>query len=134
MFWPGIIAMALLHQAFFVLNTVMPDVHDVHLTCPGNNSKTQARSCHQEVVRLSKSVMAAAAPTTGPAATADTLADAGAGQGAGGVDYTDHPAANGYLAGAELAVRLNLPALADHMLELAGGKPMVVMVVLVSFK
>eukprot|EP00775_Hariotina_reticulata_P006699 gene6699-6922_t len=85
------------------------------------NSKTQARSCHQEVVRLSKSVTAAPATPLGQANAGGPLAEGGAETNAGGVNYADHPAANGYLAGAELAVRLRLPALAEHMLELAGG-------------
>jgi hypothetical protein len=111
----------------------------------GKAKESSARSCHQEVLRQSKTTLAAAAAAAEAAAAAAaaaaaegnvscptgdsaepegvTAGEAAAGPGASVrvCDVLDAPAANGYLSAAELVLQLNLPGLGHRLLELAAG-------------
>jgi pyruvate/2-oxoglutarate dehydrogenase complex dihydrolipoamide acyltransferase (E2) component len=109
--------------------------------CTGKAKEASARSCHQEVLRQSKAAKAAAAaaeaantaaaaaaaaaacasaPDNGAAAPSDAVEPVQ--QPAAPVPVADvMPAANGYLAAAELVLQLNLPGLGLKLLELATG-------------
>jgi hypothetical protein len=99
----------------------------------GKPKEAQARSCHQEVVRQSKAVLAAYIPaaSSGSCGSARNSANGSMEDAqAVGSSSSSSPvplsggaaaAANGYLAAAELALHLKLPALAGQLLELAAG-------------
>lgn len=103
----------------------------------GKAKEAQARSCHQEVVRQSKAVLAASSCSIPVAGSGSSGSVRSSGNGsiedapAGGSGNIACPvallgaaaaAANGYLAAAELILHLKLPALAGQLLELAAGR------------
>jgi hypothetical protein len=101
----------------------------------GKAKEAQARSCHQEVVLQSKAVLAAnscSVPesssstsggmrSSGNGSVQDAPADSSSSGSAVPLVGGAAAAANGYLAAAELALHLKLPALAGQLLELAAG-------------
>lgn len=83
-------------------------------TPAGKPKESQARSCHQEVVRQAKTV------STGHTTVGGSDPDACSPSPQ--LHHAAMVAANGYLAAAELCLQLCLPALANQLLELAAGE------------
>lgn len=88
----------------------------------GKAKEAQARSCHQEVVRQSKAALGSSNNNGSSTISSNGSQEEPAAEVKPASLSGDAAiAANGYLAAAEAALQLRLPALGSHLLELATG-------------